>query len=57
MKFKHYATDEIIEVKVVVVSLQNETIVEDLETGKLMIVWKNKDRKYQIKGTSFLKVE
>jgi len=57
MKFKHYATDEIIEVEVVVVSLQNETIVEDLETGKLMIVWKNKDRKYQIKGTSFLKVE
>ena len=57
MKFKHYATNEIIRAKVVVVSLINETIVEDLETGKLMVVHKNKDGKYQIKGTSFLKVD
>ena len=57
MKFKHYATDEIIEVKVVVVSLHNETIVEDLKTGKLAVVHKNSDGKYQIKGTSFFRVD
>ena len=57
MKFKHYATDEIIEVKIVVVSLHDETVVEDLKTGKLMVVFKNKDEKYQIKGTSFLRVD
>lgn len=56
MEFKHYATGEIIRVKVVVVSLHNETVVEDLGTGKLMVVYKNKDGKYQIKGTSFFKV-
>lgn len=56
MKFKHYATEEIVEVKVII-NTMNETIVEDLKTGKLMVVKKNKNGDYQIKKTSFLNNE
>lgn len=57
MKFKHYATGEIIEIEVLIMSLTNETICKNKATGEMVVVYKNKDEKYQIKKTSFFKVD
>jgi len=57
MKFKHYATDEIIEVKVIIPSTKHETIVEDIKTGKMHAVAKDREGRWHIKGTSFIKLE
>ena len=57
MFFKHYATDEIIEVKTIV-NTSKEIIVEKIDGGDMFVVFKNKKHeRYQVKGTSFLKIE
>ena len=57
MKFKHHATDEIIELEVLTMSTTNETVCKNKETGEILIVFKNKDGKYQIKKTSFIRID
>jgi len=56
MKFKHYATDEIIEVKIIIPSAKHETIVVDIKTGKMHAVAKDNHGRWCIKGTSFIKI-
>lgn len=55
MRFKHYATDEIIEVKILVTTT-SETIIE-MPDGKMAVVAKDPKNRYQIKGTSFFKID
>lgn len=56
MIFKHYATDEEIELEVVITSMKNETICKNKKTGELVVVYKDEKERYAIKGTSFLKI-
>ena len=54
MKFKHYATDEIKEVKVLSQSVPNEMVAEDVKTREICILeWDDNRGKWKIKKTSF----
>lgn len=51
MKFKHYATDEIIEVEI-----EKEDVVFCKEQNKYYRIDKNKDNRIKLKGTSYILV-
>lgn len=56
MFFKHYATDEILQVEIVTKASTGEIVVRN-SRGKFMVCYKNDDGKYQIRRTSFFRIE
>ena len=58
MIFKHHATGELKEVKLLVKASKNETIVEDIKTGKMWVMHKSYHTGfYNLKRSSFNRME